>query len=338
MAIRHAGFAIPHTLLAIVAGILMITAAACGSDGHSQGPTAPTAGTVTAVVVTSASTSGAAFQLSAMAQMSDGTARDVTRAASWESSNPVLATISSTGMVSVVGSGELDARATYHSATGSLHLLVATLPVSTVTVSGAPSSSSSPFQLTATARLVDGSLQDVTRSATWESSNTLASISPSGYVTILGNGDVDLRATYQGVTGSAHTNASLPQTFTLSGVVVEIAPTTRPIAGARIQIIGGDHAFSNDQGVFAISGVAAGRTLIEVSKDGYEIFEANVIIDPDIELRLNLYPTPPNNPDGVRATARCNDGSWSWAQTPTAVCTANGGVAYPVCPGPFCTP
>jgi hypothetical protein len=292
MATSNAGFPFQQTLLNAIAGVAMITIAACGGDGPSPSPTAPSPARVTAVVIASASTSHDSFQLNATAQMSDGTARDVTRTATWESSNPLLATISSTGMVIVVGSGEVDVRATYQSATGSLHLLVAQLPVTTVIVSGAPSSSSSPFQLTATARLADGSTQDVTLIASWESSNAqLASVSPNGYVRILGNGEVDLRATYHGVTGSAHTNVRLPQTFTLSGVVAEIAPNVRPIAGTRVQIIGGYHTFSDDHGAFAIPGVSAGRTLIEFSKDGYAISEVDVIIEGDTQLTVNLHPT-----------------------------------------------
>ena len=70
-----------------------VMATACGSN--SPNPVVPTLpeATVSAVVVTSASTSGASFQMTATARMSDGSSRDVTRAATWQSSNPVLATV-----------------------------------------------------------------------------------------------------------------------------------------------------------------------------------------------------------------------------------------------------
>jgi hypothetical protein len=327
-----------RTLRNGIAGVAMIALVACGSDGRPLSPTGPSAATVAAVVVTSASTAAASFQLTATARMSDATSRDVTSTAVWESSNPLLATVSSTGMVTVVGSGELDVRATYQSVTGSMHLRVGRSVVA-VTVGGAPPASSSPFQLTATARSSDGSTQDVTRSATWESSNVqLALISASGYVTILGNGDVDLKATYQSVTGAAHVSVSVPKTFTMTGVVSEVAPNVHGIAGARVQIVGGDHAFSDDHGAFTIPGVSEGRTLIEVTRDGYQIFDTEtVLLDHGPPLTINLYPTPPTGPDGMSATARCNDGSWSWAQTRADACPANGGMAYAVCPGPLCT-
>jgi hypothetical protein len=205
-------------------------------------------------------------------------------------------------MVTVVGSGELDVRAVYQNVTGSLHLSVAKAFV--ITVSGAPSASSSPFQLTATARASDGSTQDVTRTATWESSNAQFASVFAGYVTILGNGAVDLTATYQGVSGAAHVNVSLPQTFTLRGVIDEIAPNVHGIAGARVQIIGGGDTFSDGQGVFAIL-VSAGRILIEYSKAGYQTLETDiVVIDGNAQLTVSLSPTPAAGAASVSATAR----------------------------------
>jgi hypothetical protein len=321
-----------------VAGISLV---ACGGNSHAN-PAAPTptpTATVSAVTVTSASTSGATFQLTAMARMSDGSTQDVTKTATWASSNPLLATVSA-GMVSVLGTGELDMRATYQCVSGLLHLLVARLPVIAISISGASTTSS--FQLTATARLSDASTQDITRSATWDSSNAqIAAVSTTGYVTVVGNGEVDIRATYQGVTGSQHFVVVLPKTFALSGVVREIAPNVQPISGATVRILSGSTTpdVTTDQGTFAFSAVPAGRVLIEISKDGYQVWESEVVIvDRDAQLTASLYPIPARDATGVSASARCNDGSWSWAQTRADACTANGGVAYTVCPGPLCQP
>jgi hypothetical protein len=261
----------------------------------------------------------------------------VTKAATWESSNSLLATVS-TGMVTVLGTGELDVRATYQGVSGSMHLLVARVPVVALIISGASTSSS--FQLTAIARLSDGSTQDVTRSATWASSNTqIATVSSTGYVTVVGNGELDVQVSYQGVTGSQHLVVALPKSFALSGVVHEIAPNVRPMAGATVRILSGSIApvVTNDQGSFAFSALPAGRTLIEVTKDGYQVWESEiVIVDRNVQIMVSLYPTPPNDSNGVSATVRCLDGSWSWAQKADNACTANGGIAYAVCPGPLC--
>lgn len=326
---------VPRIITAVLAALVL------ASCGKAQNPTAPTPPgvKVTALVVTSAQTSAASIQLKATAQLSDGTSRDVTSGATWESSNAAIATVSATGLVTVVSSGELDVRATYQGAAGSLHLLVTRVPVSSVAVSGGPSLSSAFFQLTATARLSDGTSQDVTRSATWSSSNTsIATVSSIGAVTILANGDVDLTATYQGVSGSTHVTVSVPKRYAVTGVVGEPAPTSKPVAGARVQLVVGNYTMTDTNGVFSLAGLPVGRSIIEVSKDGYVTWSNEVnVIDKDIQVSVTLYPVPPKNGDGATATARCKDGSWSWAQTKADACTANGGVAYFVCPGPLCS-
>jgi len=283
-----------------IVGVAMINLAACGG---SPNPTAPSAATVATIGVTSASEATASFQLTATARLSDGSTRDVTSTAAWTSSNALFATVSPTGMVTVVGSGELDVRAVYQNVTGSLHLSL--VKSSVVAVIGAPSASSSPFQLTAISRSPDGSIQDVTRAATWESSNAQLASVFAGYVTILGNGAVDLTATYQGVSGAAHVNVSLLQTFTLKGVVDEIAPNVHGIAGARVQIVGGGDTLSDAQGGFAIPGISAGRILIEYSKAGYQTLETDIVaVDGNTQLTVSLSPTPPAGAAGASATAR----------------------------------
>jgi len=58
------------------------------------------------------------------------------------------------------------------------------------------------FQMTATARFSNGG-EDVTRAASWESSNpSVAPITPGGLLTGLANGSAVVTATYQGTSGS----------------------------------------------------------------------------------------------------------------------------------------
>jgi hypothetical protein len=80
----------------------------------------------------------------------------------------------------------------------------------------------------------------------------------------------------------------------------------------------------------------AGRTFLEVTKQGYQVSVIDLTISGALQRDVWLYPTPPANGDGVTATVRCKDGSWSWSQDASAACAANGGAAYFVCPGPFC--
>jgi hypothetical protein len=71
-----------------------------------------------------------------------------------------------------------------------------------VAVTGA-TISTSVVQMTAMATMTDGTTREVTSAATWTTSNAaIAVVSSSGRVTILSNGEVDVRATYQNVSGS----------------------------------------------------------------------------------------------------------------------------------------
>lgn len=267
-------------------------AAACNSSSNPAAPT-PGAPTVSTVVVTGTPTPGGPFQLTATAQMTDGTNRDVSSTSTWLSSNVAAATVSSSGMVTVVGGGELDVGATYQSMTGSLHLLTATLPVVAVSVSG-PSASTSPFQLTVLARLSDGSTHDVTQSAHWQSSAPQrATVTATGYVNIVSAGEVEFSATYKGMTGSLRVTVALPRTFLLSGAITDTSSQGLPVAGARVQVFadGMEHVVSDAQGRFAVR-VAAGSVIVEVTKDGYQTWSALVEIAGDTTLAVVLSPTP----------------------------------------------
>lgn len=96
---------------------LLILSVDCGSA--TQTPSRPSAATVLEIRVgvsgNGATTieSGRTAQLFAQATMSDGTSSDVTKAASWQTSNASVATVSAEGLVSGVGQGEVSITATW---------------------------------------------------------------------------------------------------------------------------------------------------------------------------------------------------------------------------------
>jgi hypothetical protein len=115
-------------VLVVVAGTL--AGAACGSnpagpDGPQPSPT-PAPATVASMRVEGAASlaEGATTQLRAMAQLSDGSSRDVTSQASWQSSLPSVASVSGTGLVTAVTSGTTDINASYQGHTGRQTLTV----------------------------------------------------------------------------------------------------------------------------------------------------------------------------------------------------------------------
>ncbi len=149
----------------------------------------------------------------------------------------------------------------------------------------------STFQLTATVDMADGTMRDVTNAATWDSSNPgIATVTASGFVTVLGVGQADLRATYAGVSGSFHLIANIPPAYTVSGTVREAAPNTHPIGGARVQIVGGTHAITDAAGRFSFAGVAAGPLILEVTASGYQLKSQMITIAHDVDLQIDLTP------------------------------------------------
>jgi hypothetical protein len=218
--------------------------------------------------------------------------------------------------------------------------------VKAVTVTAAPRTSSS-FQMTARADMSDGTSRDVTAEAQWATSNNdVATIAAGGVLTIVKSGQVDVRATYQSATGSTSMNVTAPDgppgpLIILSGTVSETPPGAKPLDGVTVRITEGPGAgrstVTEGGGRFGFPEFPSGLVGIEASKSGYVTWKMSTSVDHDREIQIVMFPSPPTDSSGAMATARCNDATWSWAQTRDAACTSNGGIAYGVCPGPLCT-
>jgi len=74
-------------------------------------------------------------QMTASAHYSDGSIRDVTSLASWESSAPPFATVSATGAVTAVATGSTELQATYQNFVGTMRVAV-TKTVETFVLTG----------------------------------------------------------------------------------------------------------------------------------------------------------------------------------------------------------
>ena len=110
-------------LSALVAGVCAVGLWACSGGNGPATPAAPAAPTVVSVILSgTAPRIGATAQLSARATMSTGTTQDVTSQATWQSSNPSIAVVNSTGVVTGMSVGESDISATYQTVRGVLHV------------------------------------------------------------------------------------------------------------------------------------------------------------------------------------------------------------------------
>src|SRR5262249_17726688 len=153
-------------------------------------------------------------------------------------------------------------------------------------------------QLSANARMSDGTMRDVTASARWESTNTsIAVVSSSGLVTSVAAGDVEIHATCEGVMGSLTLTVARPpgaSTFAVSGIVREVVPNSHPLAGVRLQITAGPDfgktATTASDGSFRFPAVTRGLTGVEASKDGYLLWRiGNWMLDEDKQVTVSLY-------------------------------------------------
>ena len=130
-------------------------------------------------------------------------------------------------------------------------------------------------------------------------------------------------------------------TLTISGTASEAAPFAHGLAGVRVQVTDGPDAglaaTTDAGGFFRLAALKPGDIGLVATKDGYLAWRVlNLSVATYPQIQIVLYPVAPTDASGVPATARCNDGTWSWETSEAGLCSAHDGPAYTVCPGPLC--
>ena len=185
-----------------VAGLLATSACGGGSNGRVNSPS------LSSLVISPGNpliVVGQSLQFTVEGTFSDGSKQDLTSAVGWTSSNTTVAMISASGMAIGATQGDSTIRAALGSVTISTNLTVGAPQLASIAVvpSNALVNIGAPVQLTATGTFSDGTLHDLTKSATWSSSNTgVATVSATGLVTGVAAGDLTIAATYNSTTGS----------------------------------------------------------------------------------------------------------------------------------------
>jgi uncharacterized protein YjdB len=190
-------------------------------------------------------TVGATAQLTATPKDSNGTALSG-RAVTWASSNPAVATVSNSGVVSGNAAGSATITATSETKSSTATVTVTNVPVASVTVS--PASTSLLVGATQQFSVVtkDAAGNTLTgRTVTWASSNTaVATVSGSGLVTGNAAGSATITATSETVSGTAAVTVTN----------VPVASVTLSPASASL-VVGATQQFT------AVTKDAAGNTL-----------------------------------------------------------------------------
>lgn len=201
--------------------------------------TAPTLTTLTISPTLPTLPKGSSQQFTATANFSDGTSQDASELADWS-----VADVTGSGVASIdgigVATGEVEGEATvsadYLGKTASTTLKVT--PAVAVSLTASPSSAALPKgttqQLTITARLSDGSSQDVTKLGAWTSIDRMgsgvASVDTNGLVRANTLGTASIEFAYRGLTASIAIEIKAAVIASLS-----ITPASVSLASGRSQ-------------------------------------------------------------------------------------------------------
>lgn len=232
-----------NTGVAQVSGSGVVTAVAPGTTTitvTSEGRSASVGAVVSAVPIASIRVTpdqsslivGGDTVLSATAlDAAGGTLRD--RAITWSSGAPSVAAVSSAGVVTAAGVGNVIILAQAEGRTGSATVIVRAPPIASVRVAPANASVEvgGTVDLVATVRDVNGAV--VTgRSVAWASSTpAVATVSSAGRVTAVAAGTSTIIATVDGKSGTAQVLVSSPVVQTVGQVVVSPSSATIMSAG-----------------------------------------------------------------------------------------------------------
>ncbi len=189
---------------------------------------------------------GTSRQLKAVAGMSDQTTQDITATVVWSSAAAGIVNVSLAGLATAQHIGSTTILAQGNGVTSSASVTVG--PPALVSIAISPSQSSLPVgeseALTATGSFSDGTVQNLTSSATWSSSpSAIASISTSGTATASAAGTAAISAVLGSITGAASLTVTPPVATSLS-----IVPATLSM------VVGGNRQLR------AVAGMSDGTT------------------------------------------------------------------------------
>jgi uncharacterized protein YjdB len=204
---------------------------ACGGGSYAPGVPSSSRSHLQSIQITPAESSiaiGQTQQLTATGYYSDGSSKDVTASSAWDSSNTSVVTFTGSGFAQSHADGSAVVRATLSGVAGYGTLTVSGKYLVSITITPANTALilGTLKQFTATGTFSDQSVEDITGSVTWASSNkSVAWISGGGLAAGLALGSLTISATSGSV--SANTTVKV-QAATLASLT--IGPTDRKIA------------------------------------------------------------------------------------------------------------
>ena len=335
----------------VAAGTVIISAATGGKSGQATitvpAPAPAPVATVSVLPSSAGVLVGATAQLTATLRDSNGNTL-TGRAVTWTTSNPSIATVSSSGLVSGVAPGNVTITATSEGKSGTAQISVfapAPTPVATVTVTPASSTlaAGATTQLTATLRDANGNTL-TGRAVTWSSSNaSVATVDGNGKVTAVAPGTAIITATSEGKSGTAQVTVTAPPPTPVGSVIVTpstasvqvgtsttLTATVRDASGNVLQ--GRSVTWSSSNTAVAsvsssgvVTGVAAGTATITATSEG-KSGTATITVTPALSIRVT--PTSAEVQAGqtvqLQATVTGTDAAITWTSSDTNIATVSG--------------
>jgi uncharacterized protein YjdB len=225
------------TATAVAAGTSTITATLMGVTATTTlTVTAPKLVSVTVTPPNATTTvGGATVQYTATANYDNGTTANVTTMANWTSSATTIGTVgAATGLATAVAPGTTTISADFGNQTGTATLVVSSATIASIAITPATPTVAVglTLQLTATATLTDGTQQNVTSAAMWQSATTADATVVGGLVTGVAAGSSVVTATVGSVTGTTTVTVTAA---TVKSIAVTPNPGLGNVGGTNVQ-------------------------------------------------------------------------------------------------------
>lgn len=343
--------------IVILLGLLSLVGC---SSGNSGGSSAPVLQSIAVTPATPTLAVGVTQQFKATGTYSSGPTKDLTSSATWTSSTPANASISTGGLATGVHFGMTTITAASSGISGTTTVTIpaplTSIAVNPPSISIAPTTATS---FTATGTYADGNTQNITSSVTWTSSvPTHASISDTvptkGTALGLAAGPTTITATLGSISGTATltvTNATLvsiavtPANSSIPLGVLQQFTATGTFSDTTTQDITNTVTWASSANGIAsitVSGLANGVSLgtATISATSTVSGSTSLTVNAANLASLSITPAPPSVAQGTSiklvATGTFNDGgtrnlttlvTWSSSDTTKATIGGANGVA-----------
>lgn len=338
-------------LLLLVASV--VAAGGCGGGGDVVAPPDPPGPQAVASVevgpVDLNLTVGQTAPLTAIPRAADGSALSG-RTVTWVSSDPAIASVSESGVVSAASVGAVTITATSEGHSGAASIVVSALPVETVAVTPSPASVSvgQSGQL-AVVLTAAGGTELPGRTVAWATSDAaIATVDGGGLATGVAVGHATITATSEGKTGSTELTVS-----NIPVALVEVDPPSASVdeggtvqltaiakAGDNSVLVGraptwttGNASVARVSATGKVTGVGAGTTTIVATIEG-KTGTSTVTVSPQAAATVEITPASPAVVAGttvqLTATVKSAGGTIltgrpvTWATSSAAVAIVSG--------------